>query len=501
VYFRAFSKRAVEHHREVQVVHLVAVGVAELVHERGHRVGKSNDDFFVFAQQPDGFPRHLPGLDAEQQLADDVVGFVEKRRVGHPAFFGALALFGLFAAAGQGLAHGLQIRLDDLLLKLNDVVHQADDGVVNHPVFLVIVGQEVVLHPDALETALAAQHLSRGDQLAGDDLLQGHTAAGKHLFQFGRLDVGVTDRRFFGVHGHVVRSFGEGGRQVTAALGIGQQPFADKITGGAFAARGVVGFVQNHHGALREGGDVFGFEIGGRGFGLGLFAQLFLAFPVGGQLRIGQHGKVVTRRQGVFVGDQVAQFAHAFGQELPVAPPLVDLDDGFAVQRDLQGGIAVAVEDERHQVHAADVVQVAVDVGKEGGFFGDEDGRQPVFGPVADDGRRDPALADAGLVADDHAVAALDVPDGQGDGVHLLGGKELEYVGFERIMQFLGHIQVGTADFLPQAQVGPGGFGRPCYRAGRLRGKWRGRWGGRRRGRGRGRGWRVPGFLRGWSWG
>src|SRR5205814_45431 len=76
---------------------------------------------------------------------------------------------------------------------------------------------------------------------------------------------------------------------------------------------------------------------------------------------------------------------------------------------------------EESAVEHADVPHVAVHVGIEPWLLGDEDRYTVVLDRPPDDGSVDAAFADAGLIADDEALAALDVVYGQPKGVDLLG--------------------------------------------------------------------------------
>jgi hypothetical protein len=71
----------------------------------------------------------------------------------------------------------------------------------------------------------------------------------------------------------------------------------------------------------------------------------------------------------------------------------------------------------------ADVGQIAVHIAVEVRLGGDEDRDAVVLHRPAQDGGVHPAFADAGLVADDEALAALDVVDRERERIDLLGGE------------------------------------------------------------------------------
>ena len=69
----------------------------------------------------------------------------------------------------------------------------------------------------------------------------------------------------------------------------------------------------------------------------------------------------------------------------------------------------------------ADVHEVAIHIPVEKIFLGDEDRRPALHDRIADDASVHAAFADAGLIADDEARAALDIVDREPQSIDLLG--------------------------------------------------------------------------------
>lgn len=87
----------------------------------------------------------------------------------------------------------------------------------------------------------------------------------------------------------------------------------------------------------------------------------------------------------------------------------------------LQAGIG----GERAVARAADIAQIFDHRDEQGRVFGDEDGEVPLpLGPF-EVGRGDPPFAIARLVAVDENVAAIELGEGKGIGIHLLGSQVL----------------------------------------------------------------------------
>jgi hypothetical protein len=97
----------------------------------------------------------------------------------------------------------------------------------------------------------------------------------------------------------------------------------------------------------------------------------------------------------------------------------------------------------------SNVVQVAHHVAVQVWHLRDKHGSFAVQLGIADHGRNHAALANPRLVANDEASAALDVVDGQGQRLYLLG-RERFFEPLGAVLQAVAHIVVNVADTLAQ---------------------------------------------------
>ena len=267
---------------------------------------------------------------------------------------------------------------------------------------------------DACEAAFAAEHLAGLHEIVGHDRLQ-RQAAGSHgrhqrvVVRNGLANVGLE------VHRHVVGPLRVGGAQIGGALGQRKHLF-DEFARRA-VARAVVRFVQHQH------------HVAG-GSNRQQRAALLVADV---DLRIRQERCVAPFWKPSRLRDLLQ---HRKLPALVLEQPLVaDARHPFP-----------GVEDQWRNVIAADVLQVAVHVGKQRRLDGHEHRRVARSRRPADHARSLPTFADAGLVGNDDAFALLNLVDGGRDGVDLQPHERPMQVRARGVAELRLHKIVDVAD-------------------------------------------------------